>query len=141
MKKSIIQRLNVHPISAHFPSAFFPFSAVFLIMFIINGGKAFEVGAIYTLWAGVLTNPIAIFSGFVDWKKRYKGAKVPIFKKKITYSITAQLLGIICAGWLCVEPNVLTEDVIFPYVFTALMITSTVFTFLVGRWGARLVYL
>ena len=131
----------MHPISAHFPSAFFPFSALFLVLFIITGNIAFEVGAKYTLWAGVMTNPIAIISGLIDWKLRYKGARVPIFKKKITYSITAQILAVICVIWLCAQPGVLKEDDVFPYIFTALMVTSTVFTFLVGRWGARLVYL
>ncbi len=141
MKKGFIASLHAHPISAHFPSAFFPFSAVFLILLMIKGGSAFELGVKYALWCGVLTNPVALASGFYDWKTRYKAARVPIFKKKIKYSIAAQTLAIVCAVWLWFEPDVLTASSYLPYIFLALLITSTVFTFLVGRWGARLVYL
>lgn len=141
MNKNAILKLNLHPISAHFPSALFPFSALLMILYLIRGEIAFEVGAKYSLWAGVCTNPIAIASGLIDWKLRYKAAKVPIFKKKITYSITAQLIAMVCTAWYVVQPEVLTVDNVFPYIFTALMVTCTVFTFLVGRWGARLVYL
>ncbi|MGR3318368.1 MAG: DUF2231 domain-containing protein [Candidatus Anammoxibacter sp.] len=141
MKKTIVQKYHIHPIAAHFPSAFFPFSALFLILLIIKGDSAFEVGVKYTQWAAVLTNPFAIASGFIDWKAKYKSAMVPIFKKKIMYSIIAQMLAFICVAWHCLSPDVLDPDKFFIYIFLVLTITSTVFTFLVGRWGARLVYL
>ena len=141
MKKTIVQKYHIHPIAAHFPSAFFPFSALFLILLIIKGDSAFEVGVKYTQWAAVLTNPIAIASGFIDWKVKYKAAMVPIFKKKIIYSLIAQMLAVICVVWHCLMPGVLAPDNFFIYIYLVITIISTVFTFLVGRWGARLVYL
>ena len=141
MKKSIVQKYHIHPIAAHFPSAFFPFSTLLLILLIIKGDSAFEVGVKYTQWAAVITNPFAIASGFIDWKAKYKSAMVPIFKKKIIYSIIAQMLAFICVIWCCLSPDVLNPDNYFVYFFLMVNITATVFIFLVGRWGARLVYL
>lgn len=140
MEKTLVQKFHIHPISAHFPSAFFPFSTLFLILFIIKNDNAFEVGVKFTQWAAVVTNPFAIISGLLDWKVKYKAAMVPIFKKKITYSIAAETVGIICVVWHSLIPGVFTDS-FFVYIYLVLTVTSTVFTFFVGRWGARLVYL
>jgi len=143
MKKSknIVEKLHIHPISAHFPSAFFPFSVLFIILVIIKEDSAFVTGVKYTQLAGAVTNPIAMASGLIDWKSKYKGAKVPIFKKKILFSSIAQTLAFLCVAWSYLMPGVLEADNFLIYLFLLLTILSTVFTFLVGRWGARLVYL
>lgn len=141
MKKPVIPKLHVHPISAHFPSAFFPFAAVFLVLFVIKGDHVFDVGAKFALWSGVFTNPIAIASGFVDWKVKYKAARVPIFKKKIAYSIAAQVLAVICVIWHCMQPDVMAVNNFLSYIYFTIVITASLFTLLVGRWGARLVYM
>lgn len=141
MKKTISQRFHLHPITSHFPSAFLPFSTLFLVLLIIKGDNAYLLGVKYTQWAAVVTNPFAIVSGLMDWKSRYKGARVPIFKKKILFSAIVQVLVSGCVAWHSITPRALSADGYQVYIYLALTITATVFIFLVGRWGARLVYL
>jgi uncharacterized membrane protein len=73
----------LHPIPVHFPLALFPAAVASLLIYLLTGMVEFEYGAHVMSIFGLLLTPVAIASGFADWKSRYRGQMTAIFKIKI----------------------------------------------------------
>lgn len=130
--------LHSHPISAHFPQAFFVFAPVFLALFYVSGNPGFERTAFHTLSAGFLMAFPGALTGLVHWWYKYGGKARPVFKLKIALSVL--LLALAGAGVLLhfsagtLSPDALHWGVIALYVLLLPVIT------LLGRAGGQIVF-
>jgi uncharacterized membrane protein len=86
-------KVHSHPIAVHFSNGLIPVSIFFLFLFFVTQSPDMEIVAFYTLLTGTLGSGLAIVTGLYDWKKNYKGAWVPVFKKKLTAGILSVLAG------------------------------------------------
>jgi len=83
---SMLLSIHSHPISSHFPQAFFVFAPLFLVLFYATGERSFERTAYHLLGAGFLMAFPATATGFVHWWYKYGGRSKPVFKLKIVLS-------------------------------------------------------
>jgi uncharacterized membrane protein len=73
-----------HPIFVHFPQALFPAAFAAFLLYLVTGNIVFEHGSrLMTIFALVST-PVTMLTGYIDWKIRYKGYMTSVFKIKIT---------------------------------------------------------
>lgn len=84
---SMLISMHSHPITAHFPQAFFVFAPIFLALFYVTGARSFERTANHLLCAGFLMALPTTATGFLHWWYKYAGRSRSVFKLKITLSL------------------------------------------------------
>ncbi|MBM9519557.1 hypothetical protein JWG39_06955 [Desulforhopalus vacuolatus] len=82
---------HIHPISAHFPNGIMPAAVLFLLIGLFSGSAVLEDAAWYNLVVILVSLPLVLFAGFIEWKRSYRGAKTWIFITKITCGIVVLL--------------------------------------------------
>lgn len=102
----LIVNFHIHPIMAHFPNGILPVAAVFLAIGVFWGTSFLEDAAYYNLVAILLTLPIVIYAGFVEWKRTYMGAKTFVFITKILCGFVVLAAVATLVFWPLVQPGV-----------------------------------
>ncbi|NOY52281.1 MAG: hypothetical protein GXP58_01515 [Deltaproteobacteria bacterium] len=100
-------KIHPHPIAVHFSNGLIPVSIFFLFLFFFTRNPHMEIVAFYTLWVGTLGSALALGTGLFDWKKHYRGAWVPVFKKKLTAGVLAILGGALACLIRYLHPGLL----------------------------------
>jgi uncharacterized membrane protein len=131
----------LHPIAVHFTNALFPMAFFFLVLYLIFRLDSFRYTYFYILALATISSPIAYFTGIVDWKQRYKGAKTSTFTKKIRSGIALIIVGIICTVWYGTYPDVLAGVDAKTIVFLGLNLSTLPLTVALGHLGGKLVFM
>jgi uncharacterized membrane protein len=133
-------KVHSHPIAVHFANGLIPVSIFFLFLFGVTRSDDMEIVAYYTLLTGTAGSFLAVMTGLYDWKKNYRGAWVPVFKKKFTAGVIAMILGTIACILRFHFPDLL-------YSVTPLSVAYVVLNFLIlgcvmfaGYLGGKLVF-
>jgi len=85
--------LHSHPISVHFPQAFFVVAPLFLMLFYATGTRCLERTSYHLLCVGFLTAIPATATGFLHWWYKYSGRSRPVFRLKIILSLLLLPVG------------------------------------------------
>lgn len=85
---------HLHPILAHFPNGLMPAVCLLLVAGWVFKRPALEEAVIWLVGLVTLIAPLNIATGIKDWKRYFKGAKAPIFRKKIILGVLLLLLGV-----------------------------------------------
>ena len=92
-------KVHWHVILTHFPLAFFGAAFLFQMLHLFWSPECFEQSSNITLAAGALSMVPTTLTGWRTWKKSYQGARVPLFKKKITIAVCLLVGSIGLAIW------------------------------------------
>ncbi len=98
---------HAHPISVHFPNGVLPVAFIFTILAVLLESRALETAAYCNLVFVVLALPLVLFSGYVEWQKRYMGLRSRQFMVKIGCAVAVSVLLLIVVVWWTVNPDVL----------------------------------
>ncbi len=102
-----ILKHHVHPVSVHIPNGVIPVSVIFIVLAMISGCKALATAALCNMIFVVLAMPLVIFTGYTEWKMKYRGFLSRIFLTKILCATLVAITSLIVALWLVFEPDVL----------------------------------
>lgn len=80
----IPKTIYFHPIFVHFPQALFPAAFASFLLYLATGNVLFEKGSYLMTVFALVSIPVTMLTGYIDWKIRYKGYMTPVFKIKIT---------------------------------------------------------
>ena len=97
---SLMLRHHLHPILVHIPNGVLPVSVVFIVLAAIFTSSSLSQAAFYNLVFVILTMPMVLFSGYIEWQKKYGGTMTNLFIIKITTASIVSLTTIILAVWL-----------------------------------------
>jgi hypothetical protein len=61
----------------------------------------------YLMVLAVMSTPVSYATGIVEWKQKYKGARVRVFVIKYRLGLVMMALGFLCALWYWLRPAVL----------------------------------
>ncbi|MCJ7771617.1 MAG: rubredoxin, partial [Desulfobacterales bacterium] len=88
----------------------------------------------------VLTLPVVLFTGLVEWKIKYGGKLTKIFKQKIISAIAVTVLTIILLVWSLIYPmdSDAPNMMRYSYALTALILLIP--TAIAGNIGGKLVF-
>ncbi len=133
MKKTFM----LHAIAAHFSNGLIPVAVLYLLLAIPGGNVFFEHTVKHIIIITLLAIPVSFASGIHDWKTKYRGAKAPVFMKKIRLSI---ILFVLCfAGGLRLAlPDVMAEAGILRWLYIGILLSMLPVVTLLGHYGGKL---
>lgn len=130
-----------HPIFVHFPQALFPVATASFVLYAMTGNIAFERGTYIMSSFGMISVPVAMLTGYADWKIRYKGFMTPVFKIKIVTGFI--LFGLsLCAVLLrTLVPGIDRLPLSGPgWLFGGLLSACVAACVVEGHYGGKLVF-
>ncbi len=86
-------RMHSHPASVHFPIAFCVAASFLHFVALVIDCPTCETVAHWNLIMGLVTSPLPIFSGFVDWIYQFAGRPTSLFLAKIVLSVVFVVVG------------------------------------------------
>ena len=103
---SLVLKHHLHPVSVHFPNGVLPVAVIFLALTILLGLTTFMEAAFYNLIAVLLVMPLVMITGYLEWQRRYEGAKTILFITKISCALVVLVSLLILVVWRIVDPTV-----------------------------------
>lgn len=136
--KELKQSFLLHPIAAHFSNGVVPVAVLYLLLFLPTGDPFFERTVIHLLVIVLLAVPVSFYSGIREWKTKYKGAKAPVFQKKIRLSILLLVLCVIAVSIRVAVPGVMQASGLLAWIYVASLFVMLPTVVLLGHHGGKL---
>jgi len=131
---------HVHTISVHIPNGVLPVAVLFAILAALCDTPGFQTVAKYNMIFVVLTLPAVLFTGYIEWKKRYKGALTTRFVQKITSAAVVSVTSVIIVIWWLVNPGVLDASLPVKSIFLLLHFIALAAAGYAGLIGGKFVF-
>ena len=134
MKKTFL----FHAIAAHFSNGLIPVAVLYLLLTLSTGSTYFEHTVEHIIVIVVLAIPASFFSGVYDWKTKFRGAKAPIFIKKLRLS---GLLFVLCISTVAIRlsiPDVMNRQGVEHWLYIVLLFSMLPVVTLLGHYGGKL---
>jgi uncharacterized membrane protein len=136
----IVLRHHIHPILVHTPNGLIPVIVLFMFLGISLQIRSIEQASFYNLIFLVAVMPGVMLTGYLEWKKRYNGAKTAIFFAKISCSLIVLTTILILAGWRFFDPDVAGSTSPTRWIYFLVGLVMLVATGTAGLLGGKLVF-
>jgi uncharacterized membrane protein len=135
-----LREIPFHALSVHFPTALYPVAIIFLFLALIFDRDSFRSSYFYLMIIATLSTPISHYTGIVEWKKKFRGARTHIFINKIRYSLILSVVGGLCTTWYWFCPGILDHIGVLNIVFIILNVSTIPLIIYLGHLGGKLIY-
>lgn len=132
--------IHLHSISVHFTSALYPVALFFLILSYFYQKDTSLSIYFHLMVLATVSAPISQITGIIDWKRKYKGAKVRIFRRKYFLGMVLCGLGIACTLWYGFNPDVVADAGVLRILFLLLNLSILPIVIYLGYLGSKIVY-
>ena len=135
---SLLIKHHAHPVSVHTPNGILPVVALLWIAASIFSYDILSKAAFINLIFVVVALPFVIFTGVLEWKKKYNSALTKIFKLKI---LAATITCVSCATsftWYLINPDILSSP--NAWIFILINIIALAAVGVAGHIGGKLVF-
>lgn len=90
-------KMHWHVALTHFPISAFLGAFTFMVLHLMTQNRCYALAAYVSLIAGAVVMIPTTLTGWFDWKKRYKGARIKLFlyKIRIAYAMIAVSIGVV----------------------------------------------
>lgn len=136
----LVLRFHLHPIHTHFPNGILPVVLIFLGIGIYFNIASLEAAAFYNAIGVLAVLPVVIFTGYVEWQKRYKGIKTAVFIIKIICSVI--VLGAVATlvFWRIIDPQVAAAGSPYQLIYLGVAGLALAGAGIAGHLGGNLVF-
>ncbi len=131
---------HVHPVSVHFPNGVVPVAVLFIFLAIIFQFTGLARASFYNMIIVLLSLPLVLFSGFNEWKQKYKRSLTAIFMVKIISAFVVTASALIIVLWHLIDPGIITATSTSKTGFILLHLIMLVATGIAGFIGGKLVF-
>jgi len=129
---------HAHPVSVHIPNGILPASVILFILAWTFGSALFVKAGFINLVFVILALPFVLFSGIIEWKKKYNKALTSIFKIKIMAAALTTTACLISVIWYLINPDVLSSSNAWIFILVnGVMLASAG---IAGHIGGKLVF-
>lgn len=135
-----ILRHHLHPISGHFPNGILPASVVFLLLGVLPGLANFNEVGFYNMAFVLLTMPLVLITGYLEWQRRYQGAKTVLFLTKISCALVVLVSLLILVIWRVVNPAVTDPASADRLIYLGISVVMLAAAGIAGFLGGKLVF-
>lgn len=132
--------IRFHSISAHFTNSLYPVAIFFLVLYHFTARDSFRSTYFYLMVLATLTSPVTYLTGIIEWRQKFKGAKVKVFVRKYSYGLALVCLGTLCTLWYYINPQILTDKGGWYFPFIILNLSILPFAVYLGYLGGKLAY-
>ncbi len=134
----LMLKFHIHPISVHMPNGLIPVAFLFFGLAAFFQLSSFDLPGFYNLIFVLLTMPVVLYTGYLEWVKRYKGARTPIFITKIICGVVVMVTLVFCILWRFVDPEVTDPSSPARWVFLLFLGIMVAATVIGGHLGGKL---
>lgn len=134
----LMSRHHAHPISVHFPNGVLPIALMMFLLAQLFDATTLATAGFYNIVFVLLVLPFVIFSGFLDWEKKYRKALTPMFQIKIVAAAVTFAGCLICLFWYLIEPGVIGS--FHGRLFILINLVTVAAAGVAGHIGGRLVF-
>jgi len=136
--KSLLLKHHAHPVLVHTPNGLLPVAVVlWLLAWIFDSGLLAKAAFINQIFVTV-SLPLVIFTGIIEWKKKYNKAMTTMFKIKISAAILTSTACLITTIWFFIDPEVLLSSWAWSFMFINIIMLAT--AGIAGHIGGKLVF-
>jgi uncharacterized membrane protein len=132
--------IRLHSISAHFTNSLYPIAVFFLVLYHFTTQDSFRNTYFYLMILVTFISPFSYLTGIIEWKQKYKGAKVRVFMRKYRYGLILLGLGAFCTLWYYFNPKILMDKSGLYILFLILNFSILPVAVYLGYLGGKLVY-
>lgn len=136
--KDLLVKHHLHPITVHTPNGILPIAVIMLLLSWVSGNIFLGKAAALNLFFVILALPVVIFTGIVEWKKKYQGAVTGKFKIKIAAASVTAAGSVITLAWYLIDNTVLTSS--GAWIFILIACITVLAAGLAGHIGGKLVF-
>jgi rubredoxin len=131
---------HIHPISVHIPNGVLPVSVVFIFLAAAFNISGLSQAAFFNMIFVVVSLPLVIFSGYVEWRRKYGGHLTTMFVTKMILAAVVAAVSVILTVWLFVDPQVATASSPQRAAFLFLNVVALSAAGAAGLIGGKLVF-
>ncbi|MBA3011743.1 MAG: rubredoxin [Proteobacteria bacterium] len=129
---------HAHPVSVHIPNGILPAAVVLFILAWLFDMDLFVKAGFINLIFVILALPLVLFSGVIEWKKKYNQAATTLFKIKIVAASLTATACLISVSWYLIDPQVLSSS--SAWIFILVNIVMLAAAGIAGHIGGKLVF-
>jgi len=136
--KLLLVHHHAHPVLVHTPNGILPVAVIlYLAAWIFDYDLLSRVAFINLIFV-VAALPLVIFTGILEWKKKYNGAMTMMFKLKILAAILTTVSCVISFAWYFINPQVLSSPNVWIFIFINIIMLAA--AGIAGHIGGKLVF-
>jgi predicted heme/steroid binding protein/uncharacterized membrane protein len=140
LEKIPFLRRHPHPMVVHFPIVFMYSAAFFDILYVITGGKSFEMTAYYCLAGGILFMPPAMLTGWFTWWLNYMAKPMAPVTIKIRLSWLLLTISIAAFVWRLFVPDIMEAPGAGHAIYIILVLSVAPIVSIIGYFGGELTF-
>jgi uncharacterized membrane protein len=134
------RNVHIHSMSVHFTSALYPVAVFFLFLSFFYRSPPSLFAYRHLMILATLSAPVSYLTGIAEWKQKYRGARVRIFRRKIKAGVALVVLGALCTLWYGLQPEIMHDPGAARAVFLCVNSALVPIVVYLGSLGGRLVY-
>jgi uncharacterized membrane protein len=131
-------RHHAHPIFVHFPNGVLPVALMMFVIALLFDAATLATAGFYNIVFVMLALPLVIFTGFLDWEKKYKKALTSQFMIKIVAASITFVACLVSLIWYLIEPGVIGSP--RGWLFIVINLVTVVSAAVAGYIGGKLVF-
>jgi uncharacterized membrane protein len=135
-----IYKFHIHPMSVHIPNGLLPVSVFFAFLAVLFAFTPLATASYFNLIFVLCTMPAVLYSGYSDWKSRFKGAFTRVFKIKMACGGTVTLTALILVLWRTADPMILGQPSAGRWLFLLIHLIMLAAATAAGYYGGKLVF-
>ncbi len=136
--KDLLIKHHAHPVSVHTPNGILPAAVVLWVFAWLFDSPFLAKVAMINMIFVILALPFVIFTGVLEWQKKYCGAMSPVFKLKILSAALTTTTCIISLVWYLLDPNILSTPKAWVFILINLIMLAA--AGIAGHVGGKLVF-
>jgi len=135
-----IYKFHIHPMSVHIPNGLLPVSVFFVFLAILFTFTPLATASYFNMIFVLCAMPVVLYSGYSDWKSRFKGALTRVFKIKMACGGTVTLTALILVLWRTADPMILGQPSAGRWLFLLIHLIMLAAATVAGYYGGKLVF-
>jgi len=139
-KIQMMLKHHAHPVSVHIPNGVLPVSFILMILSVLTGGQSLATAAHINMIFVLLTLPFVLFSGYIEWQKRYKGLRSSRFITKIICAGVVTITALMLVLWWGFNPDILATASLARSIYLFIGLIMLAAAVVAGLIGGKLVF-
>ncbi len=122
--KTLLVKHHAHPVSVHTPNGILPAAVLLWLVAWIFNSALLSGAAFINLIIVIIAMPFVIFTGVIEWQRKYNGALTMLFKLKIIAASLTCATAVIIFFWYLLSPDVLNSGRAWAFILVNILMVA-----------------
>lgn len=129
---------HAHPVLVHTPNGLLPVAVILWVLAWIFDYQLLAKAAFINQIFVIISLPLVISTGVIEWQKKYNKAMTTMFKIKISAAILTSIACLITTVWFFIDPDILLSSGAWSFMFINIIMLAA--AGIAGYIGGKLVF-